>query len=324
MRAVVMSRPGDPDALEVREVADPVAGKGEVLVKVYASGINRADLLQVRGGYPVPPGAPKDILGLEYAGTVEAVGPGVHRWEPGQRVMGILGGGGYAERVVVHERTCVEVPDGVDLMSAGAIPEAYFTAFDAVFRQAGLAAGETLLIHAVGSGVGTAALQMARRAGARTIGTSRTPEKLRAAKGLGLEWAFGADWLDGVMDVTEGRGVEVILDLVGAPYLADNQKAVAMLGRHVVVGVPGGAKTEIDLRAMMMKRASIRGTVLRARPLEEKAALAQEFAARMVGGFLDGSLVPVIHRIFPADQVLEAHACMRGNENFGKILLEWE
>ena len=324
MRAVVILKPGDPDSLRIQELPDPVPGKGELLVKVYASGLNRADLLQLMGRYPVPKGSPESIPGLEYAGTVEAVGPGVYGWEKGQRVMGILGGGGYAEKVTVHARTCIPVPDGVDLMAAGAIPEAYLTAYDAVFRQMDLRAGETLLVHAVGSGVGSAAVQLARRAGARTLGTSRTPSKLEAAGKLGLDVGIPSPgWLDTVLKETGGQGVDVILDLVGGPYLAENQQAVRVGGRHIAVGMTGGARAEIDIRLMMVRRVTMRGTVLRARPLEEKAALAQEFTHRVLGGFGDGSLAPVIHRVYPADQVLDALDCMRNNKNFGKILLEW-
>lgn len=325
MKAVVIREPGGPDVLEIREVPLPEPGPGEVRVRVAASGLNRADLLQRVGRYPVPPGYPEDIPGLELAGEVDAVGEGVTRWSIGDAVMGILGGGGYAERALSPAETLVPVPDGMDAAVAGAIPEVCMTAFDAVFLQERLAAGETLLVHAVGSGVGTAALQLARRAGATVIGTSRTPEKLERAAELGLEHAVIADasWPERVLEITGGRGVDVILDLVGGPYLAGNQKVVAVRGRHVVVGVPGGSEATISLRGLMGRRASIRGTVLRARPLEEKRALAEAFARDVLPGFASGELQPVVDRVFPAAEAAAAHRYMEENRNFGKILLEW-
>ena len=324
MRAVLIPHFGDAEVLRLGSVPNPEPSSREVLVKVHASGVNRADLLQRRGLYPPPPGE-SEVPGLEFAGVVEEVGAQVTRWSAGQRVMGIVGGGGYAERVVVDERVALRVPPGVDLTVAGAIPEVYMTAFDAVFRQAGLKSGETLLIHAVGSGVGTAAVQLARRAGARTIGTSRTGAKLERAAEMGLDVGLngGDAWDEAVMDATGGRGVDVILDLVGAPYLAKNQAAISVGGRHVVVGVPGGSRAEIDLRALMARRARLFGTVLRARGVAEKAALAREFGAEVVPGFVDGSLVPVIDRVFAVTEAADAHRRMEANRNFGKIVMVW-
>jgi putative PIG3 family NAD(P)H quinone oxidoreductase len=325
MRAVVIREPGDPEVLELRDVPRPEPGPGEALVRVASSGLNRADLLQRRGRYPVPPGYPQDIPGLELAGEVVALGEGVTSVAIGDAAMGILGGGGYAEYALSPAETLVPIPDGMDPVVAGAIPEIYMTAYDAAFVQEGLRKGETLLVHAIGSGVGTAALQLANRIGAAVIGTSRTPEKLEAAKGLGLDHAVlaDADWPARVLEITGGKGVDVILDLVGGPYLEGNQKVVAELGRHIVVGVPGGAEATLSLRALMGRRASIRGTVLRARPLPEKIELARLFAENVLPGFDDGGLSPVIDRVFPADEAADAHAYMERNENFGKILLEW-
>ncbi len=325
MRAVVIRESGGPEVLELREVPRPEPGPGEAVVRVAASGLNRADLLQRRGRYPVPPGYPEDIPGLELAGTVESVGEGVTSVAVGDAVMGILGGGGYAELAMSPADTLVPIPEGIEAVTAGAIPEVYMTAFDAAFLQEGLSAGETLLVHAVGSGVGTAALQLARRIEAKVIGTSRTPEKLERAQGLGLEHAVLADehWPGKVLEITDGRGVDVILDLVGGPYLDGNQKVVASRGRHIVVGVPGGAEGVLNLRALMGRRASIRGTVLRARPLPEKIELARAFARDVLPGFGAGELSPVIDRVFSAEEAAEAHARMEANQNFGKILLEW-
>lgn len=325
MRAVVITRPGGPEVLEVVQRAVPEPGSGEVRVRVSTSGLNRADLLQRMGRYPVPAGWPDDVPGMEIAGTVEALGPGVEGLSVGDRVMGIVGGGGYAERAVSHAATLVPVPAGMSLDDAGAVPEVFMTAFDAVFLQEGLAADETLLVHAVGSGVGTAALQMARAAGARVIGTSRTPEKIERARALGLEEGVvaGAAWPEEVLAKTDGRGADVILDLVGGPYLAGNQRVLAPRGRHIVVGVPGGPRAEVDLRLLMARRGSVRGTVLRARPVEEKTALAEAFAARVLPWLEAGAVRPVIDRVFSAAEASDAHRYMEENRNFGKILLSW-
>jgi putative PIG3 family NAD(P)H quinone oxidoreductase len=325
MRAVVIREPGEPDVLELREVPRPQPGAGEVLVRVASSGLNRADLLQRRGRYPVPDGYPEDIPGLELAGTVEQVGPGVTAVAVGDAVMGILGGGGYAEYALSPAETLVSVPVGMEAIVAGAIPEVYMTAYDAAFLQEGLLEGETLLVHAVGSGVGTAAVQLARRVGATVIGTSRTPDKLARASELGLEHAVLASekWPERVLELTDGKGVDVILDLVGGPYLVGNQRVIAFRGRHIVVGVPGGVEAVLNLRALMGRRASIRGTVLRARPLDEKVELARAFAEQVLPGFDTAELEPVIDRIVPAEEAAAAHAYMEANQNFGKILLEW-
>lgn len=325
MRAVVIREPGGPDVLEVRERPVPEPGAGEIRVRVAAAGVNRADLLQRRGGHPAPPGWPADVPGMEFSGTVDAVGPGAERWRPGERVMGILGGGGYAEHVITHEDAALAVPEPLDVVEAGAIPEVFLTAFDAVFLQEGLAAGETLLVHAVASGVGTAALQLGRAFGATVIGTSRSPAKLERAAELGLEHPVLGDdaWPERVMEITGGRGADVILDLVGGPYLAGNQKVLAPRGRHVVVGVTGGPRTEVDLRALMVRRGSIRGTVLRVRPLEEKVALTRAFEEQALGLFATGALRPVVDHVLPAEEAPRAHALLEENATFGKVLLTW-
>jgi putative PIG3 family NAD(P)H quinone oxidoreductase len=326
MRAVVVTAEGGPEVLQLREVPRPDPGPGQVRIQVATSGVNRADLLQRQGLYPAPEGSPSDIPGLEYSGTVEAVGPGVLGFGEGDRVMGLVAGGGYAEFLVVHEREVVPVPAGLDLTRAGAVPEAFLTAFDALVAQMGIRAGEQVLIHAVGSGVGTAALQLVRWAGARALGTSRTPEKLARASEMGLAVGIrGGDreWADDVLEATDGRGVDVILDLVGGPYLQGNLRALASRGRIITVGITGGRKEVIDLRMLMAKRGSITGTVLRARPLEEKAALAQHFQRVALAALGDGRLAPVLDETFAAHDAADAHRRMEANLNFGKLLLVW-
>ncbi len=326
MQAVVMEGQGDAGTLSLKEVPKPTPGPGEIMARVCTSGVNRADLLQRRGKHPAPEGWPKDILGMEFSGVVEALGSDTDRWQVGDRVMGLLGGGGYAEYVTTHGSNVLPVPDGMSEHDAGAIPEVFMTAFDAAVLQMELSAGEVVLIHAVGSGVGTAAVQIGRAVGAVTIGTSRTPEKLAAASALGLDDAVlaDADWPERVLAVTRGRGVDLILDLVGGPYLEGNQKVIAPRGRHIVVGIPGGAGAQIDLGAMMLRRVTLRGTVLRARPVEEKAVLTRAFEDRLLYFFSLGELKPVIERVFPPEDAAVAHDVMAANENFGKLLIRWE
>jgi len=326
MRAVVISEPGGPDVLRVEERPRPELGPSEIRVRVASSGINRADLLQRQGRYPAPDGWPRDIPGLEFAGTVESVASEVGRWQVGDRVMGIVGGGGYAEALTTHQDAVVAVPEGLDTVEAGAIPEVFMTAFDAAWLQMDLVECETLLVHAAGSGVGTAAIQMARAFGAVTIGTSRTSEKLERAVDLGLDHAvLGGenDWPAEVLALTDGRGVDVILDLVGGSYLPGNQKVMAAGGRHVIVGVPGGLEAPFNLRMLMSKRGTIRGTVLRARPLAEKIELARAFQERVLPAFEDGRLRPVIDRVLGPQEAPEAHRGLEANETFGKVLLDW-
>ena len=326
MQAVLITEFGDPGVLKVREVPRPEAGHREVLVRIRASGLNRADLLQRVGKYPAPPGTTQEIPGLEYSGVVETVGPGVSLWKEGDAVMGIVAGGGYAEYVTAHERTVVKVPAGVPVEDAGAIPEVFMTAFDALFRQMHLSEGETVLIHAVGSGVGTAAVQLTQSAGVRAIGTSRTQEKVERAIELGLDVGIlgDGDWPERVLEASGGQGVDVILDLVGGAYLKGNLQVMAQGARQIVVGVPSGPKSEIDLRALMGKRALIKGTVLRARPLEEKISLAREFEHRVCPLFAARRVLPIVDHTFRPEEAPEAHQIMAENRNFGKILLLWD
>lgn len=326
MRVIVVTAPGGPDVLELRERPPPEPGEGRIRVRVRATGLNRADLLQRRGLYPAPPGSPDDVPGLEYAGEVDGVGAGVRRWSPGDRVMGLVGGGGYGEAVVVHEREAVRIPSSLSFTEAAAVPEAFITAHDALFTRLGLAMGERLLIHAVGSGVGLSALQLARAAGATVFGTSRTPEKLERAAELGLDHgidAAGTDFAAAVREAAGGAGVHAILDLVGAGYLAGNIDVLEPLGRMVVVGLVSGRSAELDMAAVLRKRLTIVGTALRSRPLEQKIAAVRAFERQVLPLLADGRVAPVIDRVVPAGEVQDAHRAMEANENFGKIVLEW-
>jgi putative PIG3 family NAD(P)H quinone oxidoreductase len=325
-RAVVIRGAGDVEVLVIEDRPRPQPGAGEVLVAVAAAGLNRADCLQRRGMYPAPPGAPADIPGLEFAGEVAALGPATSDWKLGDRVMGIAGGGAMASHIAAHQRTLVRVPDRLDLAAAAAVPEVFMTAFDALVLQAGLAMGDDVVIHAAGSGVGTAAIQLVARAGARAIGTSRTASKLDRCRELGLAVAIevaDGTFADKVRGETGGRGAAIILDCVGAAYLEENLRALCTGGRLIVVGLLGGASGTLPLRPLLARRARVAGTVLRSRPLEEKAALAQAFAARVVPLLADGRLVPVVDAVLPMDQIQDAHRRMEQNQTFGKIVLTW-
>jgi putative PIG3 family NAD(P)H quinone oxidoreductase len=324
MRAVVISRPGDPDVLVTRDVPVPEPGPGAVRVRVRAFGINRADLLQRRGRYPAPADAPSDMPGLEFAGEVEAVGGGSQPWALHDRVMGIAGGGTYAEYVVVPASHAVRVPDALTDAEAGAVPEAFVTAHDAL-RRAGLGTGAWLLVHAVGSGVGVAALQLAKAMGARVIGTSRTPEKLARAVALGLDVPVltpTTDFVDATLAATGGAGATAVLDLVGGAQFPRTLAALAERGRLVLVGLTAGATAELDLGVILRRRLGIEGTVLRPRSAVEKAQAVAGFAADVLPLLERGALRPVIHAVLPFGAVAEAHRIMEANANFGKLVVE--
>jgi len=325
MRAVLMNGSGGVEVLEIGEAAKPSPSRNEILVKVCASALNRADISQRLGRYPAPPGYPQNIPGLEYAGIVEAVDPAVTLFKIGDRVMGIAGGGAHAEYIAVHEREAMGVPEVLTFEEAAAVPEVFLTAYDALFERMQMIAGETLLIHAVGSGVGTAAVQLAVLAGIRTIGTSRSSEKLERAEALGLTDGVIArgEWSENVRALTGGKGVEAILDLVGASYLAGNLDVLAPKGRMISVGLTAGSRAELDMSVLMRKRLTIYGTVLRARPLEEKAVLARKFSTLMVPLFQTERLKPVIDCVYDFTDIREAHLLMESNRSFGKIVLRW-
>ncbi len=326
MKAVLFTGKGGPEVIQWADTVDPAPARGEVLVRVRAAALNRADLLQRRGLYPPPPGTREDVPGLELAGEVVKAGEGVTAWKPGDRVMAIAAGEAQAELTVVHERMLLRIPEGLGFEDAGAIPEAGITSHDALFTLGGLRPGWPVLVHAVGSGVSTAALQIAKAAGATVIGTSRTAEKLDRARALGLDHGILVTkdeprFADEVKKVTGRRGCPVILDFVGAPYAAENLAALAPGGRVVVIGTMGGAKATLDLSLLMRARGAVVGTVLRPRPIEEKIAATQSFAKDVLPLVAAGKVKPVVDAVVPAARAREAHERMEKNETFGKLVL---
>ena len=295
-------------------------------VRVRAAALNRADVLQRLGHYPAPAGYPQNIPGMEFAGEVDQVGPETILWKQGQRVFGITGGGAQAEFVVVPENHLAEIPANLDWAEAAAVPEVFITAHDALFTSAKLQPGETVLVHAAGSGVGTAAIQLARAAGAQPYGTSRTAEKLKRARGYGLRNSVVVNngpegFAEAAQEWTNGQGVNVIIDLAGAAYLETNLSALAQKGRLILVGTPAGLKATLDFATVMRKRITIIGTVLRARSSEEKATATRLFANHVVPLLADGIVRPVIDKVYKLAEVREAHLRMESNESFGKIIL---
>lgn len=329
MQAAWISRFGGPEVLEIREVGKPQIAPDQVLVRVRASALNRADLLQRQGKYPPPPGFPAEIPGIEFAGEVAEVGSLVRMWKPGQRVFGLIGGGAHAEYVATYERLVAEIPANLDWTQAASVPEVFITAHDAMWIQAGLRPGETVLINAIGSGVGLAAMQLARAVNAVPFGTSRTQDKIDRARPLGLEAGLTVrDNFDDLVAAAEkwaaGRGINVVLDLVGGAYVKAFQRLMATKGRIMLVGTVGGGGSELDARYMMSKRLHVRGTALRARSLEEKIQVTQSFAAEVVPLLGKGTLRTVIDSVFPMAEIAKAHARLESNETFGKVVMTME
>jgi putative PIG3 family NAD(P)H quinone oxidoreductase len=324
MKAVVINGFGGPEVLEIQDVPVPQPGPEEILVRVRSTGLNRADLLQRQGGYAPPPGAPQNIPGLEFAGEVAE---SAQRWREGDRVMGIVAGGAHAEFITTHEDAVAIVPSNVEWTSAGGVPEVFITAYDAL-TQAGFKAGENVLIHAVGSGVGLAATQLVSALQGRAFGTSRTPDKIERAKAFGLESGFSVpspSALAGLSDfanqVTGGSGFDVVLDLNGGPYFAASLEAMAMKGRIILIGGVAGGKANVELYQILRKRLHVIGTVLRARSLEEKIEITGAFAREVVPLLEQGTVQPVIDSVFPLEQIQDAHRRLESNETFGKVVL---
>jgi NADPH2:quinone reductase len=325
MRAVLLKGFGGPEVLELGEASRPSPGPGQVLIRIAATSVNRADLQQRAGNYAPPPGE-SEILGLECAGVIEALGDGVGGWRVGDRVMTLLGGGGYAEYATAAAGTLMPIPDHLDLVRAAAIAEVWITAFLNVFREAGLRPGETLLVHGGASGVGTAAIQLAKALGpSPVLVTVGSEDKAEACLGLGAERAIlykSEDFSSRVRELTGDHGADVILDHIGAAYLEPNLACLALYGRLVIIGLLGGARAELNIGRLMIKRQRIVGSVLRARPIEEKAEITTAFREQVLPRFASGELKPVIHTVLPLAEVRQAHELMAANANTGKILLQ--
>jgi NADPH2:quinone reductase len=333
MKAVYITQFGGPENLKIREVPDPPKPTGNnVLVRVRAAGLNRADLLQRKGFYPAPEGYSTNIPGLEFAGEVVEIGDAVQDFNSGDRVMAITAGEAQAEFVPIDASLLMQIPDGLSFTNAAAIPEAFITAHDAICTLGELKEGQTLMIHAVGSGVGIAALQMANQAGVTVIGTSRTADKLDRCRELGLDYAITTGGRDGapetlfaneVQEITKGKGADVILDLVGASYFKENLASLAIKGRLILVGLTGGATTEFDMRMAFQKRARIIGTVLRPRSIEEKAEATKLFVNHAMKHIESGAIKPVVDKVFAQEDVREAHEYLESNQSFGKVVLQF-
>ncbi len=323
MKAIVISQPGPPEVLVLKEIDDPQPAIDELLVRVEATAVNRADLLQRVGVYPAPPGIRPDVPGLEFAGRVESA-PAGSEYNPGDRVMGLLSGAGYAEKVVVPAAHAIPVPETWSWEKAAAVPEVFLTAYDALNLQLGVAAGERVLIHAVASGVGSAALQLAKTLGAEVFGTAGGPEKLAALESLGLDHAIDRhreDFREVLERLTQGRGVDAVFDLVGGSYWERNLQVLAERGRLILIGLVGGRTAETDLGLILRKRLKVMGTVLRPRSREEKAELIKRFREQVMPLFAKGRLKPVIDRVFSLEQAADAHRYVESNRNVGKVVL---
>jgi putative PIG3 family NAD(P)H quinone oxidoreductase len=326
MHAVVITKPGDPEVLQWTEVPDPVPGRGEVVIDVAAAAVNRADMMQRQGFYPPPAGAPP-YPGLECSGTIAAVGPDVAGWQPGDRVCALLAGGGYAEKVAVPAGQLLPVPKGTTLIEAAALPETVCTVYANVFLGARLEKGETLLIHGGGSGIGTTAIQLGKHAGAIVAVTAGSREKLDACRELGADILINYradDFAEKLPELNGGHGADVILDIIGAGYLAKNIAALAPDGRIANIGLQQGLRAELDFGALMAKRGTIMSTSLRARPVEQKASIVAAVAANVWPLVDAGVIRPVIYRELPMAQADEAHRMMTASDHFGKIVLRAE
>ncbi len=326
MKAVLMEGFGGVEVLKVGEAERPVPGEGQVLVKVHATSINRPDLVQREGKYPPPPGD-SEILGLEVSGEIEELGPGVTGWQKGQRVMSLVGGGGYAEYAVAYASHLMAIPESVSFEEAACVNESYITAFLNVFMIGELQDKQTAILHGGGGGVNTAAIQLSKALTPNTkLIVTASPEKMARVKEVGADFLINfretPDFTELVKEYTNKKGVDLILDHVGAKYLAPNMNSLAYKGRLVIIGVTSGIKAELNLALMMVKRQQIIGSVLRSRPVSEKGEIVAEFTRRALPKFADRTIVPIIEKVFPIDQVVEAHRMMEEDKHFGKIVLK--
>ena len=323
MRAVVFTGAGGNEVVRLEERPDPEPGSQDVLVQVRFAGVNTADTAQRDGNYAAPPGSPADIPGLEVAGIVDVCGEGVLAWKPGDRVFGLVGGGGLADRVVAHERHLARIPDGLDERDAAAVPEAFITAHDAIATQAGLRPGETLLVHGAGGGVGSAAVQIGVSMGARVLGTVRFDAAVQLVSSLGAEAIPDEGFVDAVLEKTGRAGADVILELVGAPHFPGNLKALALKGRISVIGTGAGDQVTLSLLSLMVKRAAIRASVLRARSLEDKALAVRAFEREVVPLLASGKIRALVDSVHPAERVTDAFDRMEGPGKLGRVLIEF-
>ncbi|MFH7322653.1 NAD(P)H-quinone oxidoreductase [Aeromicrobium sp. JJY06] len=321
MRAVIVEEPGGPESLHVAELPDPEPGPGEVVIAVAAAGVNRADLLQREGHYPPPPGT-TDVIGLECSGVVHAIGEGVTGLSVGDEVCALLSGGGYAERVVVPAGQVVPVPAGVDLTTAAAIPETYATVWSNVSMLAGLREGQKVLVHGGASGIGTTAIQLAKAFGATVVTTVGSAEKAEVVRGLGADAVVNYREDDFAETCQDLGGVDVVLDIIGGKYLAQNVASLARGGRIVVIGMQGGRKGELNLGALLAKQGSVSATSLRFRPVEEKAAIMTELVEKVWPLIEDGTLGPVVHETVPLARVADAHRILEESSHVGKVVLD--
>jgi putative PIG3 family NAD(P)H quinone oxidoreductase len=323
MTAIAITEFGGPEVLKPVTLARPVPGDGEILVKVLAAGVNRPDVLQRRGGYPPPPGAP-DTPGLEIAGTVAALGSGAARYRVGDRVCGLVAGGGYAQYCTVAETNALPVPEAISIEEAAGIPETFFTVWTNVFERGALKSGEVFLVHGGSSGIGTTAIMMARVRGARVFATAGSDPKCRACEGLGAEAAVNyrtTDFVQAVQEATGGHGADVILDMVGGDYIARNIKLAASDGRIVNIAFLNGSRAEVDFLPVMLKRLTLTGSTLRIRPVAEKARIAAALEAHIWPHLASGAIRPQIHARFPLAEAARAHALMESSAHIGKIVL---
>ncbi len=324
MEAIIRTADGGPEVLEIREMPPLQPTETQLLVDVYASALNRADLIQRRGGYPPPPGE-SEILGLEISGTVGQLGAAVTGFDVGDRVFGLVGGGGYAQQAVIDYRMAMHIPDNWRFEEAAAVPEAFFTANENIFTLGKLAPGETILIHAGGSGVGSTGIQMAHHVGARVFVTAGSTTKINRCKALGAVDGINYktdDFVTQIQEFTNGEGVDVVLDFIGAPYFYRNLSLLKTQGRLLQVGLMGGASTDINLGTLMRNRLQIIGSVMRPQSLPEKISITERFVQRWLPILKDGTLQPIIDTVFPLEQAQQAHEYMEANCNFGKILLK--